>query len=69
MSKFSDKAKAKFFAYEPHLWGEVEGHKYYECPVSGDESPMVVETPEGDLYISHHGELEDQAREFDFECI
>ena len=66
MSKFTESAKAQFFALDPHLWAELEGHKYYECPINGDTVPMVVVTPEGVVKYSCHYEIEDQEREFDY---
>lgn len=52
----SDKAKS-FLAKDPTFIGEVKGHKYYEHPTLGDESPLIEITPKGKVRISEFWEL------------
>jgi len=47
----SDKAKA-FLEKKPYLIGTVAGHTFYEHPTYGDESPLVMITPEGKVKVS-----------------
>jgi hypothetical protein len=47
----SDKAKA-FLAKGPYYIGIVAGHTFYEHPTYGDESPLVMITPEGKVKVS-----------------
>lgn len=57
MSKIlSDKAKA-FLAKQPTLIGRVAGYSFYEHPTKGDESPLIVISPEGQIKLSDYYEL------------
>lgn len=47
----TENAKA-FLAMEPALMGQVAGVYFYEHPVHGDESPMMMITREGKLKTS-----------------
>ena len=66
---FSEKAAAKFWSLKPCKISTIQGHKYYECPLNGDEVPMIVVTPEGVVQYSHHHEIDDQLDCFDSEYI
>lgn len=52
----SDKAKA-FLAKNPTLIGRVNGTDFYEHPTLGDESPLIMVMPSGELRRSEHWEL------------
>lgn len=52
----TEKAK-RFLAKNPTLIGSVAGHKFYEHPTLGDESPLVVINPDGEIDISDWWEL------------
>ena len=52
----SDKAKA-FLAKNPERIGAIAGHTFYEHPIYGDESPLMVITPEGKIKRSEFWEL------------
>lgn len=56
MPTLSDKAKT-FLANKPYLMGVVAGHKFYEHPTRGDESPLLVIGPDGKLKLSDHWEV------------
>jgi hypothetical protein len=47
----SDKARA-FLAKGPYYIGTVAGHTFYEHPTYGDESPLVMVTPDGKVKVS-----------------
>jgi hypothetical protein len=52
----SDNAKA-FLKNKPVLLGTVAGHWFYEHPTKGDESPLVVITPNGKAILSTFWEV------------
>lgn len=52
----SDKART-FLAKKPTLIGCVAGHRFYEHPTYGDESPLIMITPDGKVKRSDHWEL------------
>ena len=52
----SANAKA-FLANDPTLIGIVAGHYFYEHPTMGDESPLIVITPDGKKRTSDFWEL------------
>ena len=54
----SDNAK-KFKEHNPTYIGTMAGHKYYEDPIYGDEAPLKVITPEGELKTSIWWEMPD----------
>ena len=56
--QLSDKARA-FLAKKPTLIGRVAGHAFYEHPTYGDESPLIMITPDGKVKKSDHWELPD----------
>lgn len=51
MKTLTDKAK-RFLSQQPELMGIVLGYRFYEHPVYGDESPLIVITPEGKKKLS-----------------
>ena len=52
----SDKARA-FLAVNPTFIGIVAGHYFYEHPTRGDESPLIMISPNGKKTLSDHWEL------------
>ena len=36
-------------ASNPHLFATVKGFKFYEHPLYGDESPLMMMKPDGEL--------------------
>ena len=52
----SDKAKA-FLAKQPTHIGTVSGYDFYEHPTKGDESPLMVITPDGKVHATYEWEL------------
>jgi hypothetical protein len=52
----SDNARA-FLARNPTMIGVVAGHWFFEHPTMGDESPLVVITPDGKKRLSDFWEL------------
>jgi hypothetical protein len=56
MKMLTEKAKA-FLAKNPTAIGTVAGHKFYEHPTLGDESPLIVITPDGNVQVSDFWEL------------
>jgi hypothetical protein len=56
MPTLSDKAQT-FLANNPYYIGAVAGHKFYEHPTRGDESPLFVIGPDGKLKLSDHWEI------------
>jgi hypothetical protein len=52
----SDNAKV-FLKLNPVLLGNVAGHWFYEHPTKGDESPLVVITPNGEKRLSGFWEV------------
>lgn len=52
----SDKAKA-FLAKQPTFIGTVSGYDFYEHPEMGDESPLLVVTPDGKVHKTYEWEL------------
>lgn len=49
-------AKVFMFDQKPTRVGSVVGITFYECPLDGDESPLMVQNGEGYSY-SHHWDL------------
>jgi len=39
----------KLMASDPHLFATVKGFKFYEHPIHGDESPLMMLKPDGEL--------------------
>lgn len=39
----------KLMASNPHLFATVKGFKFYEHPIHGDESPLMMMKPDGEL--------------------
>ena len=39
----------KLMASNPHLFATVNGFKFYEHPIHGDESPLMMMQPYGEL--------------------
>ena len=39
----------KLMASNPHLFATVNGFKFYEHPIHGDESPLMMMQPNGEL--------------------
>ena len=58
MKNLSDKAKA-FLSKNPTLIGTVAGHRFYEHPDLGDESPLIEITPAGKVRRSEFWEVPD----------
>lgn len=54
----SDKAKA-FLAKSPEHIGSVAGYDFYEHPTYGDESPLMMITPDGKIKCSDFWEMPD----------
>jgi hypothetical protein len=46
--QLTDKARA-FLAKHPTLIGRVAGHAFYEHPTLGDEAPLIMITPKGEV--------------------
>lgn len=49
MAKLSDQAK-KFMAKNPVLIQTLQGYKFFECPINGEDVPLKCVTPCGYLY-------------------
>jgi hypothetical protein len=67
----SDKAKA-FMTKHPALIGVVLGFRFYEHPSKGDESPLVMITPEGKVKLSDYWDVpttEDLASDIGFDLV
>tara|TARA_R110002012_G_scaffold63756_3_gene167685 strand:+ start:5046 stop:5234 length:189 start_codon:yes stop_codon:yes gene_type:complete len=39
----------KLMASNPHLFATVKGYNFYEHPIHGDESPLMMMQPNGEL--------------------
>ena len=39
----------KLMSLNPHLFATVKGFKFYEHPIRGDESPLMMMKPDGEL--------------------
>ncbi len=57
MRKTLSEEAHRFARLNPTLIGSVLGHYFYEHPVHGDESPLVMIKPNGDLLVSDWYEL------------
>jgi len=52
--------KDKFFKLSPTLLGVCAGAKLYECPINGDEAPVVL-VMDGKAYRTNQYEVDDFA--------
>ena len=46
--------KDKVLAKNPTLEGRFDGYDFYECPIHGDERPLIAIGPNGCGYTPHY---------------
>lgn len=57
MNKPTTEKALAFIAKKPTLLGTVCGDDYYEHPTMGDEAPLYIITPSGEVRRTEHWEL------------